>query len=81
MILLCPELIKLHNNIIVVAGVWFVTHDASYTVLNKIGKGHFSERVGYIKIMDNVFIGYDVTTILLNVKIGYNCFIDVYNSD
>lgn len=71
---LYPELIKLHDNIMVAAGVRFVTHDASYTVLNKIGKGHFPERVGCIEIMNNVFIGYDVT-ILPNVKIGCNCII------
>lgn len=33
---LYPELIKLHNNIMIAAGVRFVTHDASYVVLNKL---------------------------------------------
>lgn len=45
-----------------------------YRLLNKIGKGHFPERVGCIEIIDNVFIGYDVT-ILPNIKIGCNCII------
>ena len=71
---LYPELIKLHNNIMVAAGVRFVTHDASYTVLNRLGLGHFPERVGCIEVMDNVFIGYNVT-ILPNVRIGENCII------
>ena len=71
---LYPELIKLHNNIMVAAGVRFVTHDASYTILNKLGLGHFPERVGCIEVMDNVFIGYNVT-ILPNVRIGENVII------
>ena len=71
---LYPELIKLHNNIMVAAGVRFVTHDASYTVLNKLGLGKFPERVGCIEVMDNVFIGYNVT-VLPNVRIGENCII------
>ena len=71
---LYPELIKLHNNIMVAAGVCFVTHDASYTVLSKLGLGNFPERVGCIEVMDNVFIGYNAT-ILPNVRIGENCII------
>lgn len=71
---LYPELIKLHNNIMVAAGVRFVTHDASYTVLSKLGQAKFPERVGCIEVMDNVFIGYNVT-ILPNVRIGENCII------
>ena len=71
---LYPELIKLHNNIMIAAGVRFVTHDASHAVLNKLGLGYFPERVGCIEVMDNVFIGYNVT-ILPNVRIGENCII------
>ena len=71
---LYPELIKLHNNIMVAAGVRFVTHDASYTVLSKLGLDKFPERVGCIEVMDNVFIGYNAT-ILPNVRIGENCII------
>lgn len=71
---LYPELIKLHNNIMVAAGVRFVTHDASYTVFNKLGIGHFPERIGCIEVMSNVFIGYNVT-ILPNVRIGENVII------
>ena len=45
---LYPELIRLHNNIMIGAGVRFVTHDATYAVLNQLGRGHFPERVGCI---------------------------------
>lgn len=71
---LYPELIKLHNNITVAAGVRFVTHDAVHTVLNKLGKGRFNEMVGCIEVMDNVFVGAN-STILPNVRIGENVII------
>lgn len=66
---LYPELIKLHNNIMVSAGVRFITHDASFVVLNRLGQGRFLEEVGCIEVMDNVYIGYNAT-IMPNVKIG-----------
>ena len=71
---LYPELIKLHNNILISSGVQFVTHDASNAVLNKMGIGKFPERIGCIEIMDNVYIGYNVT-IMPNVRIGENVII------
>ena len=71
---LYPELIKLHNNIMISAGVRLVTHDACHTVLNRLGRGKYPERVGCIEIMDNVFIGYNCT-ILPNVKINSNVII------
>lgn len=71
---LYPELIKLHNNIMIAAGVRLVTHDASFTVLNRLGRGKFPEKVGCIEIGDNVFIGYNCT-ILPNVKIGNNVIV------
>ena len=71
---LYPELIKLHNNIVIAANVRFITHDASFSILNRLNCGHFPERVGCIEVMDNVFIGYN-TTILPNVRIGENIII------
>lgn len=71
---LYPELIKLHNNIMIAAGVRLITHDASFTILNRLGKGKFPEMVGCIEIMDNVFIGYNCV-ILPNVRIGENVII------
>lgn len=71
---LYPELIKFHNNIMVAAGVRFVTHDAVHTVLNKLGLGHFPEMIGCIEVMDNVFIGAN-STIMANVRIGENVII------
>ena len=71
---LYPELIKLHNNIMIAADVRLVTHDASFTILNRLGRGRFPERVGCIEIMDNVFIGYHCT-VLPNVRIGKNVIV------
>lgn len=71
---LYPELIRLHDNIMVGAGVRFVTHDATHTVLNRLGEGKFPEQVGGIEVMDNVFIGFNAI-ILGNVRIGENCII------
>ena len=71
---LYPELIKFHNNIVIAAGVRLITHDASYAVLNRLGRGKFPEPVGCIEIMDNVFIGYN-STILPNVRIGENVIV------
>lgn len=71
---LYPELIKLHNNIMVSAGVRFLTHDASFVVLNKLRKGYFPEEVGCIEVMDNVYIGYNVT-IMPDVRIGENVIV------
>ena len=71
---LYPELIKLHNNIMISAGVRLITHDASFVILNRIGKGFFPEKVGCIEIMDNVYIGYNAT-VMPNVRIGENVIV------
>lgn len=72
---LYPELIKLHDNIMIGAGVRLVTHDAIHTVLNCLDCGEkFPEMIGCIEVMDNVFIGAN-TTIMQNVRIGENVII------
>lgn len=71
---LYPELIKFGNNIMVAAGVRLITHDASFSILKRLGKGKFPEMIGCIEIMDNVFIGANCT-ILPNVRIGENVIV------
>ena len=74
---LYPELISIHNNVHIASRVSFVTHDISHRMLNAcpdIEKKDFTERVGCIEIMDNVFIGTGAT-ILYNVKIGPNVIV------
>ena len=76
---LYPNLIRIHNNVSIAAGVQFITHDISDNVINgyleSCGRDErVSEKIGCIEIMDNVFVGAD-TTILYNVRIGENCII------
>ena len=56
------------------AGVRFITCDASFVVLNRLGLGWFPEEVGCIEVMDNVYIGYNAT-IMPNVRIGENVIV------
>lgn len=69
-----PKLLKIHNNVVVAANVYFVTHDAIRRVLSNKNKKEYQMNIGPIEIMDNVFIGLG-TIILPNVKIGKNTII------
>ena len=76
---LYPNLIRIHDNVRLAAGVSFVTHDISDNVVNaylkQLGrKDIVHEKIGCIEIGSNVFVGTG-TTILYNVKIGNNCII------
>ena len=74
---LYPELISIHNNVHIASRVSFITHDVTHRMLNasaNIEKKDFTERVGCIEIMDNVFIGTGAT-ILYNVRIGPNVIV------
>ncbi|MBO5576272.1 MAG: acyltransferase [Ruminococcus sp.] len=73
---LYSELIRFHNNIVVARNVDFVTHDVMHTVFNRVegSGGKYSEMIGCIEIMDNVFIGSN-SVILYNTKIGPNVVI------
>ena len=72
---LYSNLIHLGNNVIVASHVGFVTHDFIHSMLNKkYGVKDFVERVGCIKIGDNVFIG-SGTRVLYDTVIGNNVII------
>ena len=73
---LYSELIRFHNNIAVASNVTFCTHDEIRLVLNRIPgeNNRFSEHIGCIEIMDNVFIGTN-STILYGVRIGPNALV------
>lgn len=73
---LYAKLIKFHNNVRIASNVSFVTHDVTHAMLNGRQGGEdscdrkvYNETVGCIEIMDNVFVGTNVT-ILNNVRIG-----------
>ena len=75
---LYPELVKLHNNIMIASNVSFITHDAIHVVLSGIAARYnnycFKEEIGCIEIMDNVFIGAG-TGILYGSMIGTNVIV------
>lgn len=71
-----PELISIHDNVMLGSGVILTVHDAVHTVLNRaqISDKKFEEYVGCIEIMENTFVGAN-TIILGNVKIGPNAVV------
>ena len=74
---LYPELIKLHNNVIVHRKSLLVPHDMVNVFLKRaVPEENFgpNERLGCIEIMDNVYIG-PGSRILPNVRINKNCII------
>lgn len=72
---LYANLIRIHDNVRIASNVTFVTHDVTHSMLNTMeGSSSHQETVGCIEIMDNVFIGTNVT-ILSNVRIGSNVIV------
>ena len=74
---LYPELIKLHNNVIVHRRAVFVPHDMVNSFLKRVVPGEDfgpNERLGCIEIMDNVYIA-TTSRIQPNVRINKNCII------
>ena len=72
---LYSNLVFLHNNVKIASNVGFVTHEIIHLMLNqKYLDEAFTEKVGVIEIMDNVFIG-SGTRILYNTRIGSNVII------
>ena len=72
---LYSNLVFLHNNVNIASNVGFVTHDIIHRMLNqKFPEGGYTERVGCIEVMDNVFIG-SGTRILYDTRIGSNVII------
>lgn len=69
---LYAKLIRIHNNVRLASNVTFATHDITHYVLRKLpgaDMGNSPETIGCIEIMDNVFIGTNVT-IVGGVRIG-----------
>ncbi len=73
-----PHLLSIHNNVVITAGVNFITHDIICHMLANAeeysGRGKYDVNYGKIDIYDNVFIG-AYSTIMYNVKIGPNAII------
>ncbi len=73
---LYAKLIRIHNNVCIASNVSFVTHDITHAMLNKRANNEKvnNEIIGCIEVMDNVFVGTNVT-ILNNVRIGPNAIV------
>ena len=76
---LYPELISIHDNIIIARNVSFCTHDVIHSIFNRLPEGRnkgfsFKERIGCIEILDNCFIGMN-STILYGTRIGPNVIV------
>lgn len=74
---LYPELIKLHNNVVVHGKSLLVPHDMVNVFLKRAMPREdfgYNERIGCIEIMDNVYIAMGAR-ILPNVRINKNCII------
>ena len=75
---LYANLIRIHNNVRIASSVTFATHDIIHRMLNCAAvfsqKEDYQETVGCIEIMDNVFVGTNVT-IVGNVRIGPNAVV------
>jgi len=74
---LYPKLIRVHKNVRVHKTAKIVTHDVVNDFLSKCKPDcDFGpmERIGCVELMDNVYIGMNVT-ILPDVRIGENCII------
>ena len=69
-----PKLLKIHNNVVIAANVYFVTHDAIRHMLIPKNNIDYQMYLGPIEIMDNVFIGLG-SIIMPNVRIGKNVII------
>ncbi len=73
------ELISFGNNVAIARNVDFCTHDLTHRVLNRLpeeecNQFRFKERIGCIRILDNVFVGSN-SVILYGTQIGPNVII------
>ena len=89
---LYAKLISIHNNVRIASGVTFATHDIIHYMLNNRNASDdskkYTENIGCIEIMDNVFIGSNSTIVVTkdvppNSVVGgvpakYICSIDEY---
>lgn len=69
-----PNLIKIHDNVVVASGARIVPHDIIHMVLNNSVGGGYKIHLGCVEILDNVFLGTGCV-ILPNVKIGPNAIV------
>lgn len=70
-----PNLVKIHNNVVIAADVSIIPHDIVHMVFNRIAVPEkYNIHLGCVEIMDNCFIG-SHSIILPDVKIGPNAIV------
>jgi acetyltransferase-like isoleucine patch superfamily enzyme len=69
-----PYLVKIGNQVRITKGVKFITHDGGLWVLRNLGMSPNGDKMGIIKINNNVFIGIN-SIIMPDVTIGSNVII------
>ena len=71
-----PYLISIHDNVVVAAGVKFITHDYSIANLARYSHKEFGyyDKVGSIELFDNCFIG-AYSILMPNTSVGKNSVI------
>lgn len=70
-----PEMVSLHNNVVISAGVRLITHSVAHVVFNREeNTNKYLCRYGKIEIEDNVYVGADAI-IQFDVTIGERCII------
>lgn len=70
-----PEMVSLHDNVVISAGVRLITHSVAHVVFNREeNTNKYLCRYGKIEIKDNVYVGADAI-IQFDVTIGEKCII------
>ena len=72
-----PNLVKIHDNVVIAADVSIIPHDIIHMVFNKVNEhsaGRYPIHLGCVEIMDNCFIG-SHSIILPDVRIGPNAIV------
>ena len=71
-----PQLVKIHNNVVLAADVQIIPHDIMHYVFNRMpnAPGKYQIHMGCVEIMDNCFLG-SHCVILPNVRIGPNAIV------
>lgn len=69
------QLISIGDNVVIGSNVTFITHDAYFIVCNNAFPEHrINEKVGCIKIGNNVFVGANAN-LMYDISIGDDCII------
>ena len=73
-----PNLVMLHNNVVIASNVYIIPHDIIHITFNNDGtfvsNGGYNIHLGCVEILDNCFIGSN-SIILPNVRIGPNAIV------